>query len=329
MSDNKKRIEWIDLAKGFCILLVVFDHASIIYDDYPLRLQLSAFRMPLYFILSGLFFKQYENLWGFMKRKVNKLLIPFLFFLLFTSILPFFITHHYFRWNYLLNKGIIVFNSPIWFLLCLFIDNVIFYLVQMLAEQLSAKHKTVLVLAISAFLGYLGLYLGISGTRLYFYVGSALTALPFFAFGWWLYRHTRFLSAPLRLNRDLSIVLVAIVFLALFSVPVKWIDNKFGTDALLALYPCGILGTMMVLLISKWLKHLPFVSQWGRYSIIILCTHYPIVLGLIRVSSGHLYSRFIQLLFVFCSTMLICHFLIPFMKKYMPHVTAQKDVIKV
>lgn len=332
MTESRKRIEWIDLAKGFCILFVVFDHAfnALGDGDYPLRLQMGAFRMPLYFILSGLFFKQYENLWGFLKRKVNKLLIPFLFFLIFTSILPFYIAHHYVQWKMLIFRGIIVYNNPIWFLLCLFIDNVLFYLVQMFSEWLSPKYKTALVLIISVCLGYVGMWLGISGIKLLLYVDSALSALPFFAFGWWLFRHSSFLSSPFRLNRDLPVIIIAALFVGLFSVPVTWVKNSFGYNALLAVYPCGIIGTMLILLVSKGLKRLPLVSLWGRYSIIILCTHYLFVMSFIKFFSSHgLFSRMVQSFVTFSLTVLICHFLIPFARRYLPHVTAQKDVIKV
>ena len=92
---QSKRIEWIDLAKGICIVLVVFHHVMVRYDlELPLSDALSSFRMPLYFILSGLFFKLYEGFEGFVKRKVNKLLIPFAFFLVTTSLLPYWIINH-------------------------------------------------------------------------------------------------------------------------------------------------------------------------------------------------------------------------------------------
>ena len=35
------------------------------------------------------------------------------------------------------------------------------------------------------------------------------------------------------------------------------------------------------------------------------------------------------LLVLLAVTLLICHLLILFMRKYMPHITAQKDVIKI
>lgn len=74
MSEAKQRIQFIDLAKGICITLVVLHHCHI---ETPYLVYI---RMPLYFILSGLFFKTYDGLADFTKRKINKILIPFLFF---------------------------------------------------------------------------------------------------------------------------------------------------------------------------------------------------------------------------------------------------------
>ena len=116
------RIEYIDLAKGLCIILVVLNHvAEHLQIDYFFSCQIRSFRMPLYFILSGLFFKRYKNFMEFTLKKVNKLLIPFLFFLLFTSILPATIHHKstlLLECNYFFLNGP-VYNYPIWFLLCL------------------------------------------------------------------------------------------------------------------------------------------------------------------------------------------------------------------
>ena len=99
-SGATKRIGWIDLAKGICIVLVVFNHVNVALQiSYPLTPQINSFRMPLYFVLSGLFFKQYEGFVGFLKRKTNKLLIPFLFFLLATSVIPYALLHHELRYG--------------------------------------------------------------------------------------------------------------------------------------------------------------------------------------------------------------------------------------
>ena len=63
---EKNRIYWIDTAKGICILLVVINHAIMIthieyiFGNINIENSLSSFRMPLYFTLSGIFFKRYR-----------------------------------------------------------------------------------------------------------------------------------------------------------------------------------------------------------------------------------------------------------------------------
>lgn len=75
------RVEWIDTAKGICILLVVLHHCSqMMHEPYLFSRDVLTFRMPLYFILSGLFFKYYSPKVFFVK-KTNKLLAPYVFFL--------------------------------------------------------------------------------------------------------------------------------------------------------------------------------------------------------------------------------------------------------
>lgn len=69
------RIVFVDLAKGICICLVVLYH---VYGEIAGRVFeiTNMFRMPLYFVLSGLFFKPYSSFNSFTKKKTNKLLIP-------------------------------------------------------------------------------------------------------------------------------------------------------------------------------------------------------------------------------------------------------------
>ena len=57
-SASKPRVEWIDLAKGVCIVLVVITHVFLVSGvSFWLDSKMTSIRMPLYFILSGLFFK--------------------------------------------------------------------------------------------------------------------------------------------------------------------------------------------------------------------------------------------------------------------------------
>jgi len=68
---QKKRVEFFDLAKGFCILLVVIFHITEHYKlEMPASDMLKSMRLPLYFFLSGCFFKTYNGFFGiFLKEK--------------------------------------------------------------------------------------------------------------------------------------------------------------------------------------------------------------------------------------------------------------------
>ncbi len=62
----QKRIEFIDLAKGICILLVITVHVTSF--NVPV---IQSMRMPLYYILSGLFFKDYGGLGQLVKKNLT------------------------------------------------------------------------------------------------------------------------------------------------------------------------------------------------------------------------------------------------------------------
>lgn len=330
MKEASKRIGWIDLAKGICIFLVVFQHVSVALNmDYPLRIQVTSFRMPLYFILSGLFFKQYEGFIGFLKRKTNKLLIPFLFFLLTTSVIPFAIINHDLSLKlFFSDMNGPVYNFAIWFLLCLFEVNILFYLIQLIVGHLASKNHTAIVLVISLLLGCCGLALGAAHVKNPLYVCTMLTALPFFAFGWWLRNHTRFLSQPFTWKRDVPLMIICLVIVSTCAFYVVYAYNVIPREGVPFIYLCGIAGTLLVLTFAKFFKRIAFVSFWGQYSIMVLCTH-QVVIMVIHTLLQRYMSGVPLFIVVLVSTLFICHLSIIFMRKYMPHVTAQKDVIRI
>ena len=84
----KKRIEYIDLAKGICIFLIVIQHVTYYYHiEYPFKRMIESCTLPLFFFLSGIFFKEYGGFLDFFIRKTNKLLVPFVAFFILTVLL--------------------------------------------------------------------------------------------------------------------------------------------------------------------------------------------------------------------------------------------------
>ncbi len=324
-----KRIEWIDLAKGFCIMLVVWWHIKELYsnrgftDRSILLYSANYFRMPLYFLLSGLFFKTYSGYFEFLRRKVNHLLIPFVVFailgvaycLLFPKSLPALRT-----W-----QSFYPFVT-IWFLLCLFLMNNLFYLIHHLSEGSRVIYICVVLLGVIGFLGgrepfeWLHLY-------------TCLTAMPFFAMGYALRRETNYLYYRAHWW-ELILAAVAFVVLYLYTYHngkegIFYVHNEYNVP-IWALYLFGFVGIYGVLSVSRLLGHLPIVSYLGRYSIIVLITHYPLVYLIPKHWSRILFWGFggwcalEEFFLIICLEVPI----IALCNKFLPWIFAQRDVIK-
>lgn len=71
----RKRIEYIDLAKAIAILLMVLGHCASLNDIPLIRSVIYSFHMPLFFIISGYFFKTLALKEGVIKYSRTYLLL--------------------------------------------------------------------------------------------------------------------------------------------------------------------------------------------------------------------------------------------------------------
>lgn len=278
----KERIEYIDLAKGICILLVIQIH---VYGDtsFGIFQEMSIFRMPLYYFLSGIFFKTYGNFVPFFKKKANKLLLPFFVFFIF-SIIP---LHLYF--DFLLpNREITIqdlfmsdhgrlyhrYNGAIWFLISLFFSNLIFYVIYTLS-----KGQSLPIVIASSICGIIGYFLNYADKYLPLWFDTSLTTLPFFVMGYITRHNTKFISTNF-CRKDylfISISLLSLLGVLLINKTtnnqlIDFDQNRYNVGVA-CLYIGGLSGTYLILFISKKLNKVLLVSYIGRYSIVVLCTH--------------------------------------------------------
>lgn len=84
---QKKRIEWIDIAKGIGMVLVMLGHMQIPYSSpfnnevYIQNVFLYSFHVPLFMFLSGLCFSDKDIKFSeFLKKKFKSLIVPYIFF---------------------------------------------------------------------------------------------------------------------------------------------------------------------------------------------------------------------------------------------------------
>ena len=78
-----KRIGFIDIAKGIGILLVVLAHNDLEAYAPFLHKVIYSFHMPLFFFLSGMFFRPETPFWQLIRKRFDSLLKPYFFTLFF------------------------------------------------------------------------------------------------------------------------------------------------------------------------------------------------------------------------------------------------------
>ena len=160
------------------------------------------------------------------------------------------------------------------------------------------------------------------------FADTAMSSLPFFAMGYLFNKYTDILT-PNKWDKYLPVMIV-LCFGITFYVGGHsgWMSNRYQIHPILV-YVSGMTGTMGTIFTAKLLKDLPFVTYWGRYSLIILCTHALLLQVFMPLSRKVALPKPIMAFIVLGVVMFSYQLLIPLMKKYLPHVTGQKDAIDV
>lgn len=287
------------------------------------------FLLPMYFFLSGVFFKLYDGFGDFTRRKVNNIIIPAMFFivigLLFT-LLRSRLTGHV-----ELGSSIALFpfdpagfNVPIWFLFVLFEVNIIYYLLQ----KLFRRWVTNVLMILLSVVGYV---VAIKGYHLVAYHDIALIATPFFALGAETRRAGLLTSGPTAWVR-LFYAAAVLVLLFFFASEINMYDRTYPDYLRLYILPC--LAIMALLFLCQYIKHpVPLVSYLGRYSIIVLGTQ-DIVIKLFKGTlirflhdPAAIDSQLVWLITLLV-TLALEFPIIMLLKKYAPRLTAQEAFFK-
>lgn len=247
------RVEWVDIARGIAIILMVAGHTSI---PESLSKYIWSFHMPLFFVVSGLFYKpdKYSSFKEIFKAKFKTLIIPYCFF----SLIVFFgyIGTEYYR-PYELYLGWE--GYALWFVPVLFFAELLFYPI----SKLKTKYMVPLVLAITLF-GY-----GMSKFHvlLPFKIDSVPFALFFVTYG--------YLAKDFLFKYKLPIVYVtligtATVVLSQFLPKLGIGRNEFG--CIVPNLFNALLGCYFIFSLSKCLSLRIFqvIKYFGKNSIFVM-----------------------------------------------------------
>lgn len=300
-----KRLDYIDMAKGIGIILVIIGHISFV--ETHILVWISAFHMPLFFTIAGIMMavKQpdFTDVKGLISRRVRNLLIPYMWF----SILYFFmdilnlyienITIENFYVN-LISSLTFYGKSVMWFLTALFLAEVYFILLKSRLKDSIVAICVFVIAAVCVLLVTAVPFFGANSSASLWATGAinfiktfirAGIVLPFVAAGYFLWKPMKKLihfkgegtasdnkktvfNGIKPMEALLGIMLTALcIAVSMKNWSVDTNNMILGNPILY--YIGGIAGSFGTLLLCKVIPGIGLLKFFGKNSLIVMATH--------------------------------------------------------
>lgn len=299
-----QRIEWIDAAKGWGILLIFVGHIYSTVTPSTAYLFIYAFHVPLFFFISGLTLKPgNEPFFNNVKKKARQLLVPYAFYAALGYIFyatGYFLADrlgiHVAQFDYGLLPPLVgilygsigdgnIINGPVWFVMALFWTVLIGYAINSYVR--SKALQAALIVGLTA----LGLAMA-DQVKPPFSLVPGLIALIFFQAGYLFQQLERFKSLA---NAPLLALFAASLAITCFSPLNGFAGMGEGIlgENIAAFLLFGFSGTFMsvflVQLIERFTPTLGTALAFlGRYSLSIMLIHMLIIKSVKVVFAGAL-----------------------------------------
>lgn len=306
----KRRIAWVDYAKGVAIIGVFMMHSAF---PVPMTSAISSFDMMLFFFLSGFVFstRKYPTFWPFLWHRVRTLVIPGLVFAVVGDAIMIVVrlamggaAGNLLRrvLGYTVNlRGREGFGQIPWFLTCLFVMEIMAYALVRFAQRRKRPIRVYAFVAVALFLvGYA--YSVWIHIVLPWAADVALALFPFFVLGMMLRQGGR--SAQDALLRPIVMLPLAVPLGAAVYVEDRVVGiginpylNTYGNIVCYAV--ASVSGVWLVLALCRWIEERRVSSRvtsavgrvlqyWGRNTLVFYCvnaiiysTYIPKMLGMI------------------------------------------------
>ncbi|MDD5999211.1 MAG: acyltransferase family protein [Lachnospiraceae bacterium] len=245
--NTKDRIEYLDIAKGIGIIIVVWFHARGPFHSY-----FSLFFMPLFFLISGYLYNPNNTLSNFIKRKFLSLYVPFVFWnlcFLFLRSLNGFSLSHTIRFTL---KVLLTLDKDgdylgaIWFLGALFTESVLYKVLDTFLSRWRYRRTFITVVfclrAVFAF-----------RIDLPYRLSRTLILGMFFAIGYLIREQYAFF---LRFHTRWSVIATSIAFLLIGTLTEHTMgDNEYSSAPLFVIG--ALAGSYLTICLSKWIESNP------------------------------------------------------------------------
>lgn len=268
---TKQRIDYIDIAKGVGILLVLWAHLYVC--DY-VHSAIYLFHMPLFFFISGMFYRNPTGCKVYVQKTLRKYVYPYAFFLL--AFIPLTLILEVLengggKIEFVKMFSATTTNKPLWFLMVLCAMNVIYSALHRLPAM---RHAVCLLLFAAAY--YCVCY-GVHVPPVFCRIGLSLL------FYWLGHLYSSQSRVRIESQKKYAIPLVIAYFVVSYFVT--------GTDIyLLKVNPnpllfvlAAVVGTFMTLSVSHCLNAFPqnpavrLLKLLGTNSLYIFAVHWPLL----------------------------------------------------
>jgi len=290
-----KRIDYIDIARGIGILLVVMGHNDFGAVSPFLYKLIYSFHMPLFFFLSGYFLNTAIGFWQFLKKRFNSLLKPYFF----TIFLIYFFSISFGRVSFQTAIGRIVKSLygagyyldwvQLWFLPHLFAVSLYAFFFYKTVGRINNRLVRWLILLLTLFIASIYLHSFFPFNISVLGKGYQLFGLPYSldlillsGFFFILGSETRtFQSEGLFSNIFFFFITGAALILLNIFFPARIDFNTRVYESFLINTVEAVLGILFILALSRQIdlrstKLGSFFKYFGKISLIILIFHVPI-----------------------------------------------------
>lgn len=283
MEAVKYRSICVDIAKGIGIFLVVLGHTT---ENEDLRQWIYSFHMPLFFLISGIFFD--TSIKGLLK-KVVRLTIPYFAFALlsfaywrlleihFRELPEGFDANTHFV-DIFFQRNEFYFNVVLWFLPCLILVTIATSIITQITNN-----RLVVFILYALCLGCTCFYSPMFDCM---WMNEAFYALPFFMIGYSLKNVFVEMERQLiRTNVFIKLLFVApFCLLPLFQHPNDMMSSNYSCGymyfhVIAVILIISLLGLSSLLISQKWLVSL------GVNSLTIMCLHEPLKRIVVKIIS--------------------------------------------
>lgn len=270
----KERIEWVDVIKGFAIIMVMWGHT---YNNALIHVFIYSFHIPLFFLMSGYFFSiknmKYKD---FLWYKIKTLLFPMAIFSIINVFIQIIINFDNLAIIPKRLAGIFIelrgsqYDSGLWFITCLFVAELIYWIVIKLSkDNLTIEISLLLICAIVG-----NLYIAFVDHIVPWSIEAALIAIGFLGAG----RLIRTYESKFIDQINAKVLVVCIIIFAvssflnyMYGVCPDIYADKIGIIPLY--YISALSGSMIFIIVFRLLPTSRVLKFVGQNSFIFYAFH--------------------------------------------------------